>query len=347
MGGGTERIARRLGQAWRAEGRCVTLLIGDPDGVVEWLGDDPPPVRVPESPIRRRLGSRRALGRWAGQVALAGGMDALYIPGNAHLPIVPALAGTIGKADVAVVAALSNPIRRADRSTPRQWLFERVLSRRLASLSAVTAPSIGIAREAERLVPAERLHVVAIPSLDNDVRPAPPPHPEAPPVIVAVGRLVAQKNWPLLLDALARTPPEVRLILVGQGPDEAALKARADGLGLADRVRFTGHLPDIAGPLREARLLVISSDYESGPAVLVEALAAGRPVVSTQCAPGMKESLPASHVDLVPTRDAGALAAAIVRRLALPPTPVPEAALAPYRIGPVARRYLELMDEAS
>lgn len=346
-GGGTERIARRLGQAWRALGRDVTLLIGDPTGIVEWLKDDPTPVRVPDPPIARGRGSRRALGRWAGRVARADGMDALYIPGNAHLPIVPALVRAVGGADVAVMAALSNPIRRADRSTPRQWLFERMLSQLLAPLAAVTAPSIAIARDAERLVPAGRLHVVAIPSLDDDVRPAPPPPRDAPPVIVGVGRLVAQKNWPLLLEALALTPHEIRLILVGQGPDRAAIEARAERLGVAERVGFTGQLPDIAEPLAAARLLVISSDYESGPAVLAEALAAGRPVVSTLCAPDMADTVPTSHVDLVPTGDARALAEAIVRRLAMTPTPVPCQALASYRIGPVARRTLELMDGAS
>ena len=358
-GGGTERIARRLGQALARAGRDPVLLMGDGRGVDDWQ-DEAAGALVPvlSSPVSISRDHPRYFGRWIGQVARAERFDALIVPGNAHLPLMPSLAPSLTNlvvfslgvdiplrdTRVTIMATLSNPLVRR-RSAPAQWLFERLTAHRLSAAHVVTAPSPGLLRQAARVVPVDRLHLLPIPSLD-DAPALPPPGPAAPPVVLAAGRLVAQKNFALLLDALALCPPPVRLILAGDGPERGALEARAGRLGVAERVRFIGHVPDIAQPLAEARLLAISSDYESGPAVLTEALAAGRPVVATRCAPSM-EALPASHVDLVPVGDAAALAAAILARLARPPEPVSDAILAPHRIGAVAATVTALLDAVS
>lgn len=355
-GGGTERIARRLGQALARAGREPVRLIANGRGVDEWQAEAAGaavPVLSSGLPIGRK--HPRYFGRWIGKVVLAERLDALIIPGNSHLPLMPSLARALTNwialsnavriplrdTRVAVMATLSNPLVR--RRTPlTQWLFERLTAHRLSAAQIVTAPSPGLLRQAARVVPADRLHLVPIPSLD-DAPPLPPPAPEAPPVVLGARRLVVQKNFALLLDALALCPPPVRLILAGDGRERVTLEAHVRRLGVAERVRFIGHVPDIAAPLAEARLLATSSDCESGPAVLMEALAAGRPVVATRCAPSM-DHLPASHVDLVPVGDAAALAAAIVHRLARPPEPVPDAILAPHRIDAVAVTVTALLD---
>ena len=341
-GGGTERIGRRLGQALARAGREPVLLMGDGRDADDWQAEAAgAPVPVLSSPVPIGRAHPQRFGRWVGQVARSERLDALIVPGNAHLPLMPSLGQALGRADVAVMATLSNPLVRR-RTAPAQWLFERLTAHRLSAAHVVTAPSRGLLRQAARVVPVDRLHLLPIPSLD-DAPALPPPGPAAPPVVLAAGRLVAQKNFALLLDALALCPPPVRLILAGDGPERVTLEARARRLGVAERVRFLGHLPDIAAPLAEARLLAISSEYESGPAVLTEALAAGRPVVATRCAPSM-DRLPASQVDLVPVGDAAALAAAILARLARSPEPVPDAILAPHRIGTVAATVMALLD---
>ena len=115
-----------------------------------------------------------------------------------------------------------------------------------------------------------------------------------------------------------------------------------------------GKAPDRRQPLRArldgARLCVISSDYEGYPAVAVEALAAGVPVVATDCSPAIRELLgdPALGT-IVPPRDAVALATAIDARLS-GPQPVREAlarSVTGHRIGPIAADYLALFDRVA
>jgi glycosyltransferase involved in cell wall biosynthesis len=100
-------------------------------------------------------------------------------------------------------------------------------------------------------------------------------------VIGGVGRLVEQKRFDRLLDAFATLPPDVYCVVVGEGALRESLETRAATLGVADRVRFTGHREDVAGVMAALDLLVISSDRESLANVMLEALAVGVPVVST------------------------------------------------------------------
>jgi len=106
--------------------------------------------------------------------------------------------------------------------------------------------------------------------------------------LVLVGRLAAVKGVPVLLDALARVTdiPGLRLTLVGDGPDRAALEARTRTLGLSGRVTFAGYQTSsqAAATLRDADALVLPSFAEGLPVVLMEAMAAGLAVVTTQIA---------------------------------------------------------------
>jgi glycosyltransferase involved in cell wall biosynthesis len=104
--------------------------------------------------------------------------------------------------------------------------------------------------------------------------------------IVAVGRLVQQKGFDLLIEAMARLRvelPEVRLIIFGDGPDRPALEARARALGIADRVSFPGVTEKPGEWLSAGDVFVLSSRYEGFPNVLVEALASGLPSVAFDC----------------------------------------------------------------
>jgi glycosyltransferase involved in cell wall biosynthesis len=119
------------------------------------------------------------------------------------------------------------------------------------------------------------------------LNPAPPPldvEPEAlePGTLAFVGRLTTAKALPVALEALAQVP-EARLVLVGDGPDRAALERRASELGLDGRVRFLGARPreEAVRVLAGARAALLSSAWENMPHAAVEALAVGTPVVAT------------------------------------------------------------------
>jgi glycosyltransferase involved in cell wall biosynthesis len=131
--------------------------------------------------------------------------------------------------------------------------------------------------------------------------------------IVTVGTLKAVKNHPLLLRAFAQLDrPDARLMFVGDGAGRDALRSLASDLGVADRVILAGFHPDPTPFYKTADLFVLSSDYEGFGNVIVEALACGTPVVSTDCPSGPGEILDRGRYGkLVPPGDAEALAGAI------------------------------------
>lgn len=131
---------------------------------------------------------------------------------------------------------------------------------------------------------------------------------------IAIGRFVPVKNHAGMLEAFARAraaAPRLRLVLLGSGALEGSLRERANALGIADRVHFAGFRRDIPACLQAADVFVLPSDSEGLPMSLLEALAAGLPVVATRVG-GIAEALgkPACGL-LVPPRDVEALAGAL------------------------------------
>lgn len=142
--------------------------------------------------------------------------------------------------------------------------------------------------------------------------------PHRVPLLVAVGRLSSQKGFDVLLDAfkkvLAKRP--AHLIILGEGKERAALEAQRAALGLEDEVKLLGHVQMAAPWLREADLVVSSSRFEGASAALVEALAAGAPMVVTDCPGNSRSLVEATKSGLhVPVDDPDALAEGIVAAL--------------------------------
>jgi Glycosyltransferase len=153
-------------------------------------------------------------------------------------------------------------------------------------------------------------------------RVANPPRSSRKKTIIWVGRLDAPKNPGLMLDAFARLPPDQNAVLefVGDGPLRPVLEARAVALGLLDRVRFLGYQAHPYALMQAAELLVLTSDREGLPTVLVEALYRGLPLVSTGCGGGVHDILgDNAYGMIVPVGDTAALVQAIVHALRSPP----------------------------
>lgn len=132
-------------------------------------------------------------------------------------------------------------------------------------------------------------------------------------LVVAVGRQAPVKGYDLLLQAWQDVDAE--LLLVGDGPERLRLQTLSEELGLKERVHFLGFRRDAVAIMTGSDLVVLSSHREGFPLVLVEALQAGTPVVSTDVS-GAREILPPEM--LVPVGDATALACGINRALSLP-----------------------------
>ena len=144
------------------------------------------------------------------------------------------------------------------------------------------------------------------------------------PVIIACGRLVWQKDYPTLLKAFAelRRSRIARLIILGDGPNKPQLTNLAQNLGIQADVEFSGFQSNPFSYISRAQVFVLSSHNERLPTVLIEALACGTPVVSTNCPSGPREILENGRWGtLVPVGDWKALARAIEETLDHPPDP--------------------------
>ena len=143
------------------------------------------------------------------------------------------------------------------------------------------------------------------------------------PVIIAVGRLVPIKNVRLAIDALpsirARVP-QTTLLVIGDGPEQAALSRQAKALGVGDAVRFAGYVAneELAPYYRTADVFVLPSEFDNSPNVVLEAMSVGLPVVATNVG-GVAEFVEVNGGgSLVPRGDTAALASAITEWLSSP-----------------------------
>ena len=167
------------------------------------------------------------------------------------------------------------------------------------------------------------------------------------PVVIGAGRLTRQKDFATLLRALALVLQErpVRLLLLGDGPERGRLEALATELGIGAAVDFHGFVANPFPYIARSNLFALSSAWEGFGNVLVEAMALGVPVVSTDCPSGPREILHDGALGpLVPVADPAALAAAILATLAAPRSRQELiAATAPYTIAQSAREHLALL----
>ncbi len=214
---------------------------------------------------------------------------------------------------------LGIPIVISERIDPRQhdigavWsTLRRLVYRRAAALVVQTDR---VRAWAETHVPPARVHVIG-----NPLRAITTPLVAAdarPNTIAAVGRLVSQKGFDVLLHAFSlvkQNHPAWRLVISGEGPLRALLESQIAELDLAASVSLTGRTSSVTDVLADAAVFVLSSRYEGFPNVLLEAMASGCACVATDCDSGPADLLQDGHVGLlVPVNDPCALAEAIMR----------------------------------
>lgn len=208
--------------------------------------------------------------------------------------------------------------------------IERVLSRFTTRIIAISPSQKADLVERYHIAPADRITVLPIglelerfrnvraSALRAEFRNEIGVSADAP-VVTMVGRLVPIKNHGLFLNMVARlraVQPRATFLIVGDGAERASLVALSHTLGVADRVQFLGWRSDLERVYAGSDLTVLCSTNEGTPVCLIEALAAGCPVVATDVG-GVRDVL--QHGDfgrLVPANDADALAAAVAEALA-------------------------------
>lgn len=168
------------------------------------------------------------------------------------------------------------------------------------------------------------------------------------PVLIAAGRLHPQKGFDVLLDAVRRMDEACpcRLVIMGEGPERAALVRLCDAYAISDRVDFIGFVSNPFALMARASAFVLSSRWEALPTVLIEAMACGAPVIATDCPSGPREILEDGRWGrLVPVANPRALAQAIQQTLSEPRISGQQRAKA-FTIAASTRRYLTILDRA-
>ena len=210
---------------------------------------------------------------------------------------------------IPIVVHLHNGPRTADG--PESLLLSRLLLRCARRIIAV---SPAVADYARSVHPAVAERVVTVPNgADVDEFAAVPPAERARPYVLGAGALAERKGFDVLIEAYARAGILPDLVLAGDGPERAALEARAAARGVTSRVHFLGHVDraTLASLLRGAAVVAMPSRFEGHPLVCLEAMLAGAPVVASAI-PGMPAELRDGETGLLfPPEDTAALARAL------------------------------------
>jgi len=300
--GGTERIALGLAESWKQAGRDVTILCGSLEGGL----CDSATVKIEElePPVRRGFLSRFRLARAMGRRLSALRPDVIFLPGNYHA----LLANTLRKADPrpAIALKISNP------PLPRGIPFVRAAFRHATgSVDGFAAMNSGLARELKMMLPGRNIATLHDPAYIRSR--AELPRRGRRRNILWIGRLEPQKDPVLALKTMRAVGGSAHLTMLGEGSLLDEIERLIQAWQLEKQVTLMGHVPEIEAHLASADALLITSRYEGGPAVAVEALAMDVPVVSTDCSYLLQDLLKSPESGrIVTSRDASELAAALL-----------------------------------
>lgn len=350
-GGGAQRVIVNLAQGITERGLPVDLVLTVAEGV--FLNQLPAAVRVVDLRAGRLLRSIAPLTGY-----LRRERPRVLVSSMTHANLIALWSARLARRSTPVMVTehdtMSQSTQHYGRVARGCWPY--VLRTFYPWATWVVAVSRGAADDLARTsgLPRDRMHVVYNPVITPGImalarQSADHPWfaPGQPPVILGVGRLTRQKDFPTLLRAFAevRRKRAARLIILGEGEDRPVLERLAGELGLTDDVALPGFHENAMAYMARSAVFVLSSVWEGLPTVLIEALAAGARVVSTDCPSGPREILQEGRLGaLVPVGDVGALAAAMIAALERPTGTLPSDALMPFTSDAAVDAYLRLIE---
>ena len=321
-GGGAERIMVYLANQFVRSGIQVEILAG--------LAAGPYLSQLDERVLLRSLGSKREIFVIHKVVLylLRERCDAMLCILNTF-NVVGILARQISRSKTHVVLSQRGTLTdflRPD-ATWKQRLRLKLMRYTYKRAARVICISKGLANEISQQfsIDPDKLEVIYNPcdvttvtSLSHESVDHPWFDPGEPPVILGVGRLVRQKDFPTLIEAFAlvRRSRQCRLIILGVGPEKPKLEMLIEKLNVSNDVELLGFVQNPFAFMRNSSVFVLSSQYEAFGNVVVEALACGVPIVSTDCPFGPAEILEDGRWGkLVGIGDSTAMAEAILKTL--------------------------------
>ena len=332
--GGSERVMVALANGFVLRGYRVDLVLAcGAQGL--YLADVDARVRIVDLQAERLIKALWPLVRYLRRERPAALLAAMN-----HANVVAVLAQKWAGVSTRVVVSEHGMIS-IEAGRTRRWsarAMYALLPRLHRRANAIAAVSRGSARDLEQFagLPAGAVHVIYNPVEWDRIQrrmAEPVPHPwlqpgQIRPVILAIGRLTEQKDFATLLRAFAavRASTDARLLILGEGGLREELQALAQSLGLGpDDVQMPGFAANPFAYMARAAVFVLSSRWEGLPGVLIQAMACGTPVVSTDCLSGPREILEDGRWGrLVPVGDVEALAQAIRAVLSSPREQLPD-----------------------
>jgi len=318
-GGGAERVMVNLARGFAERGLAVDLVLAKAEG--PYISQVPPEARVVDLRVSRVLLSLPGLVDYLRRERPLALLSTLN-----HANIVALWAARLARVPVRVVVREANTVSVSTKNArnARERLMPTLMRYFYPWADAVVAVSNGVAEDLVRVtgLPKKKVHVIYNPVITPELfalAEEPLDHPwfasGEPPVVLGVGRLTAQKDFPTLIRAFALVRKErpARLLILGEGEERPKLEALVRELGLEEDVALPGFVDNPFKYMKRAGVFVLSSRWEGLPNVLIQALALGTPLVSTDCPSGPAEILENGRWGkLVPVGDVEALAEAIL-----------------------------------
>lgn len=317
-GGGAERVAVNLANGFAQRGYIVDMVLLSATG--ELLSDLHPDIRVVDLKVQRMRWALPALVRYLRRARPAAVLAFMW-----PLTVIALWARTLSRAPTRLVVAEHTTWSRSEllKRWSVGWQIRASMHRFFPKADAIVAVSQGAADDLAHFATLDHSAITVIYNPVVGDRPMLQVPPPSAPVgwcvgshlkVLAVGTLKEIKDYSTLLNAFAvlRQRVDARLLILGEGECRAELEAQARRMDISDSVFMPGFVKDTAPYYHHADLHVLSSTGEGLPTVIIEALAAGTPVVSTDCPSGPREILCGGQFGhLVQVGDVEALAAAM------------------------------------
>lgn len=321
-GGGAERVALNLAEESSARGHSIDIVLTKAEGAL--LSSVPASIRVIDLGASRPLTAIPALIRYLSTEQPCALLSKIT---NANMAAIWAskLASVPTRCVVCEVSTLSVELENSLRH--HRFFVPQLLRHSFPYAHAIVAYSQGVADDLARVfgIPRRSIHVIHSPVVSETLLTKsrkPTSHPWLQksniPVIVGIGRLTRQKDFPTLIRAFSNVRERIpsKLIILGEGEERTSLEELCKSLGIAEDVDMPGFVANPYAILSRAALFVLSSRWEGLSLVLIEALACGTKVVATDCPSGPREVLDnGRYGQLCPVGNVPALAAAMFRAL--------------------------------